>query len=107
MKNFLSKLNVPLLLLLGYSSYFIYIINGALVNLPAALVFVFVVLLYAFQIYMDHIKKPEPHKELEKRWQEHVKDFDDKFEKLNLKIISVNNATQMKSTVNRSSKNVW
>lgn len=81
MNKFISFFNFPFILLSAYSIYFIYLIQaGIAITIPLALVFFGLVLLYAYFLYMDHIKKPEPHKELEKKWAEYDAEVEKKLE---------------------------
>lgn len=119
MKNVISSINLPFLLLLSYSTYFIYLVQiGTAISIPLSLVFVFLVLLYCFNLYMIHIKKPEPHKLLEEKWASYNEEVEKKLEIikestkremqiLESKIVKVDLTAKLLPKVNKGGNNVW
>ncbi len=90
--NFKSHSNaIPPILLLIYSGYLVYLIQtGVIITLPIALIFGFLVILYGYQNYMEHIKKPDAHAELEKKWEEYDAEVEKKLEVLRSGITKAN-----------------
>lgn len=106
MKSFISNLNIPLVLLLAYSSYFIYLIQiGIGISFPIALIFISLVLLYGYKIFMDHIKKPEPHALLEKEWKIYQEKITAEIKKLDNKITATSFSPG--KTPKQATRNVW
>jgi hypothetical protein len=97
MKSLISRINLSTILLISYSGYFIYFLTiGNAVNLPLSLILIFLIFLFAFQQYMEHIKKPDPNKALDQKFLDYQKEIEDKLEKLNSKIVNVDISTKMR-----------
>jgi len=68
-KNLNLKVNLPLFLFIVnfiHTSYLLHV--GHAVTMPSVLFSFFLIMMYGFNIYMDHVKKPDAHKLLEDTW---------------------------------------
>lgn len=96
-----STVNVPLILLVAYSSYFIYLIHfGIAITLPISLVFIFLVLLYGLTQILIHFKKPDHNIILQKQIDDLNATFTLKAEKLDSRISSLDIGNNMKAMAN-------
>jgi hypothetical protein len=82
MKNFNWRVNLPLFLFIVNFTHISYLLHiGHSVSVPAMFFSLFVILMYGFNLAMDHIRKPDAHKLLEESWRSEFQAYAEKCDK--------------------------